>query len=309
MNFLKPKFWKTKNNLYSISLLPVTFIIIFLNFLRRKFIKPKKFNIPVICIGNIYIGGTGKTPLSILLANELKKIGRNPVIIKKFYKDQIDEQDLIKKKTGQIISDKNRSSAIRLAEQRFDLAILDDGFQDHKIKKDLNILCFNSEQLIGNGYTIPSGPLRESVKQICRSQIIVINGENSPKFENEIFKFNKTAKIFYSKYILQNLEKFKNKDILAIAGIGNPENFFNLLKKNGLKLKETIIYPDHYSFNQNEISGLVNKAKKNKCIVVTTEKDFMRLQKLKFENIYSCNVGLELTNKESFLNLVNKMYD
>ena len=109
MNFLKPKFWKTKNNLYSISLLPVTFIIIFLNFLRRKFIKPKKFNIPVICIGNIYIGGTGKTPLSILLANELKKIGRNPVIIKKFYKDQIDEQDLIKKKNGQNNSEKKRS--------------------------------------------------------------------------------------------------------------------------------------------------------------------------------------------------------
>ena len=98
MEIDKPKFWQNKKSFFSIILLPLTFLVLVAIFLKKKISNQKKFNIPVLCIGNIYIGGTGKTPLSMMIADELKNIGKKPVIIKKFYKNQNDEHLLIKKK-------------------------------------------------------------------------------------------------------------------------------------------------------------------------------------------------------------------
>ena len=226
MKIYKPFFWNKPNNIISLILLPITFLVLIFIVLKKKFTRTKKFKIPILCIGNIYIGGTGKTPLSIDLANELKSLGRKPVIIKKFYKDHEDEHLLIKKREIPLLSEKDRTRSIVLAEKNFDIAILDDGFQDYGIKKDLNILCFNNKQLIGNGYVFPSGPLRDSLSSIKKAQIAVINGENNFIFETKLKKINPDLKIFYSKYKLMNQEELKNKNILAFAGIGHPENFF-----------------------------------------------------------------------------------
>ena len=127
-------------------------------FQKKKIINEKTFEIPIICIGNIYIGGTGKTPTSILIAKELQKSGRNPVILRKFYKNHKDEYDLIKNKIKNLIISKNREKGILEAiRMNYDLVILDDGFQDNKIKKNFHIICFNQKQLIGNGRVIPAG--------------------------------------------------------------------------------------------------------------------------------------------------------
>ena len=137
-------------------------------------------------MGNIYIGGTGKTPSAIFLAHELKKIGKNPVIVKKYYKNQKDEQSLIKKYFNNLILNKKRSDAIYEAERKgFDSVILDDGFQDFNIKKDLNIICFNQNQLIGNGFILPSGPLRQSLNSLNDAEIILINGNKDVEFEKK----------------------------------------------------------------------------------------------------------------------------
>ena len=263
MEIDKPKFWQNKKSFFSIILLPLTFLVLVAIFLKKKISNQKKFNIPVLCIGNIYIGGTGKTPLSMMIADELKNIGKKPVIIKKFYKNQNDEHLLIKKKTISLISEKSRKNAINLAEKQYDLAILDDGFQDYGIKKDLSILCFHSEQLIGNGFVFPSGPLRENFNSIKRAQIIIINGQENLVFEKKIYNINANIQLFYSNYILNDYEKYKNTNILAIAGIGNPNNFFNLLLENGLKIKKTFAFPDHYEFNKKELSKIIDHAKKN----------------------------------------------
>ena len=163
MKINKPFFWSKPKNFITLILLPITFLILIFLFLKKIINKAKKFNIPVLCVGNIYIGGTGKTPLSLLIAEELKSQGKKPVIVKKFYKEHKDEHLLIKKRGVPLILEKDRADSLRLAEKEFDLAILDDGFQDYKIIKDLNVLCFHSNQLIGNGYIFPSGPLRESL--------------------------------------------------------------------------------------------------------------------------------------------------
>jgi len=309
MKIYKPFFWNKPNNIISLILLPITFLVLIFIVLKKNFTRTKKFKIPILCIGNIYIGGTGKTPLSIDIANELKSLGKKPVIIKKFYKDHEDEHLLIKKREIPLLSEKDRTRSIVLAEKNFDIAILDDGFQDYEIKKDLNILCFNNKQLIGNGYVFPSGPLRESLSSIKKAQIAVINGEKNLIFETKLKKINPDLKIFYSKYKLMNQEELKNKNILAFAGIGNPENFFDLLIENRLSVKKTIAFPDHYNFKRNEILEIIGQAKERNYTVLTTEKDFFRIKNFEFSEITSCKINLVISEKLKLMSLIKKLYD
>ena len=175
MKLIKPKFWNHKN-IISLSLLPLSLVVQLVIFLKKKFTKTVNFKIPIVCIGNVYVGGTGKTPLSILVSKELSKIGKKPVIIRKYYKEHKDEHSLIKENFDYLILNSNRTGAIQEAQNKdFEIAILDDGFQDYKIKKDLNIICFNS-YFEGNGFVIPAGPLRENLSPIKNAQIMIING-------------------------------------------------------------------------------------------------------------------------------------
>ena len=309
MKITKPNFWQKPRSFMSIILFPITFIVLIIIFIKKKIHKEIKFNIPVLCIGNIYVGGTGKTPLSIFLAKELKNLKIKPVIIKKFYKNHEDEHLLIKKKNIPLISNVRRDKAILLAENEFNLAILDDGFQDYKIVKNMSIICFHHKQLIGNGYVFPSGPLRESINSINRAQIAIINGDKNIKFESKLLKINSNIKIFYSKYKLINQEKFENKDILAFAGIGNPNNFFDLLSSEGLKIRHTISYPDHYNFQKEEILKIMKYAQKNKYTILTTEKDYLRIEKYKLPEINFCCIDLNIQKKEKLLKLIESIYD
>ena len=153
-----------------------------------------------------------------------------------------------------MILNNNRIQAIEEAEKNdFDVVILDDGFQDYSIKKNFNIICFHSNQSFGNGLVLPSGPLRESLVSLKRAHIVIINGNKNDILEKKILNISNNIKIYYSKYIPSNIEKFKNKKLLAFAGIGNPNNFFELLRENNLDVKKTISFPDHYHFNKLEL--------------------------------------------------------
>ena len=305
MKFYKPNFWKKKYyNIYSLILLPISIIIQFLYFIQKRIITPKKFNIPVICVGNIYIGGTGKTPLTLELYNILKSMNKNPAIVKKFYKNHYDEIELIKQNVGNLFLNSSRKKAMdEVQNKNFDVAILDDGYQDCSIKKDLKILCFNEKQLIGNGHTIPSGPLREKLSSIKKSQIVVINGNENKNFENKLKKIFKDINIFYSRYISEIPKEFNNKKFLAFAGIGNPENFFDTLREYGLNVTKSKIFPDHYSYKKNEIENLLDLANKNKLDLITTEKDHYRLKKLGF-NINYLTIKVQIEKKDKFEKLI-----
>ena len=302
MKLLKPKFWQHKFSFFSLILLPISLLVLFFINLKKLLISQKKFDISIICVGNIYIGGTGKTPLSLFIQKELKKLNKKPVIVKKFYANQQDEHLLIKNKTNSLIFNNNRSVALKEAiEGEFDVAILDDGFQDQTIKKDINILCFNEKQLIGNGLVIPSGPLRESFKSIKNAQIIVINGNKNYSFEKEIFAISKDIKIFYSKYYPIDIKNFKNKNLYAFAGIGNPENFFDLLVENNLKVKKKVSFPDHYEFSKKEVEKIIFEAKKDNLEIITTEKDYLRLKNFGFKKINYLKIKVELDQKDKLI--------
>ena len=305
----KPKYWDKKIGIISILLFPITIIVLITNFFKKKLTIAKKFNIPIICIGNIYVGGTGKTPTSIFLGNELKKLGRNPAILRKFYDAHADEYNLIKKYFNNLILNKSRLEGIKSKMHNFDSIILDDGFQDYTIKKNLNIICFNQNQMIGNGMVLPSGPLRESIYSLKRANIILINGERNIKFEDKIFKINKNLEFFYSTYKPINLGEFKNKKLLAIAGIGNPENFFNLIENNDLRIDEKIIFPDHYKISKTEMQKILKKAEVKNYQIIMTEKDFFKIEKYKLKNIKYLKILLEINEREKFLKRINDLYD
>ena len=186
MKLNKPKFWNKKNSFISFIFFPLSLFLQLILILLKKIKKKKKFKVPVICVGNIYIGGTGKTPLSLKIVEILKKLKIKTAIIKKSYVEHDDEFQLITSKQVALFKKPSRSMAIRDAiDNGFDCVVLDDGFQDSSIIKDLNILCFNEKQLIGNGMTLPSGPLREPFSSVKRSQIVVINGKKNDQFEKK----------------------------------------------------------------------------------------------------------------------------
>ena len=236
-------------------------------------------------------------------------MGKKPTIIKKFYKEHQDEHELIKNNFNSLILNKKRSKAIDEAVQKnFDTVILDDGFQDYRINKDISILCFNQNQLIGNGRVIPAGPLRESFSSIKNAQIIIINGEKNLNFERKILKENSNLSIFYIKYKPQNIEELRKKKIIAVAGIGNPINFFNLLSDYKFKIDKTIAFPDHYQFSKSEILDILNDAKKNDCQVLLTEKDYYKIQKYDLKEVKFLKVELEIDDKLNFIKKINKIY-
>ena len=310
MKFNKPKFWDDKNSIISILLFPVSLITLFIIFLRKKIIKTIKFDIPIICIGNIYVGGTGKTPAAIFLANELLRLGKNPVILRKFYQSHSDEHAFIKNQFENLILCNNRIEGIRKAKQfNYDTVILDDGFQDCRIKKSINILCFNERQLVGNGRLIPSGPLRDNLNSLKEADIILINGSKNENFEKKILEINKNLKIFYSSYEPKNIDDFKNKKLLAIAGIGNPSNFFELLEKHNLNIEDKLIFPDHYQFNQIEINKIIEQSEKKQCQIVMTEKDYFKVKHFNIQKSGYLEVSLKINDKKDFINILNSIYE
>jgi len=308
MNFFKPKFWnKNQIAFFSILLFPIALLIKFLIFFKAALTKKHASSIPIICIGNIYLGGTGKTPLCIEIFSILKNLNMNPAFIRKEYNLFQDEVDL-QKSVGPVYLNKKRIVAVRDAEKNnVNVSILDDGFQDLSIKKDLSIICFNEKQWIGNGLTIPSGPLREDLSSLKRADCVIINGKKNRNIENKIFSNNDKIKIFYSSYKPQNIEEFQNKKIVAFAGIGNPENFFDLLLDNKLDIAETIKFPDHHKYSEKELKNLLNKIKDNNYILLTTEKDYFRISENHKKNIKCLKIKIEIENKNQFIDEIKRI--
>ena len=307
MQFKKPTFWDyPKITLWSIILFPFSIIylgIIWITRILAIFKTHKKPTIPVICVGNIYLGGTGKTPLVKEIFNISKSLGKNPAFIKKHY-DYLSDEIKMLRETGETYTSNKRHTSIFLSIfNNHDVAILDDGFQDFSIKPDFSILCFNSKQMVGNGFVIPSGPLREKLNAIIRANCIIINGQKNLEFEKKLYKNmgNKKLHIFYSKYKIKNIEKFKNKEITAFAGIGNPSNFFDLLRENNLKIKETYSFPDHHNYSEKDFKKII---KDNSTKIITTEKDYYRMNDDQKRNCDYVEVELEIDNKDKFKELI-----
>jgi tetraacyldisaccharide 4'-kinase len=298
MSRVKPKFWETKNFI-SYILYPLSIITYLINNVKKFSIR-KNFKIKTICIGNIFLGGTGKTSLAIEI-NQLLRKKFKIVFIKKNYENQLDEINLLNNK-GKIISSNSRENALLTAvNKKYQLAILDDGLQQKNINYDLKIACFNSEYAIGNEYMLPAGPLRENFNEVKNYDLIFLNGEKkNNKLLFKLKSINKKLKIFEGKYKPLNLKNFDLREkYLMFCGIGNPHEFERTLIKYKFNIGKKIIYPDHYKLTNIDLKKLVDKAKKENLVLVTTEKDFFRLNKTQRKNIKFLKIELEIKDKKN----------
>ena len=299
MKLIKPHFWETKNYI-SFTLYPLSVITYLINITKKLSIK-KNFEIKTICIGNIFLGGTGKTSLAIEV-NELLKKKFKTVFIKKNYENQSDEINLLNNKGNIISSDDRESALLSAVKKKYQVAILDDGLQQKNINYDLKIVCFNSENALGNEYMLPAGPLRENINEINNYDCIFLNGEKkNTKLLSKLKSINKNIKIFEGKYRPLNLKSFNlKKKYLMFCGIGNPHEFEQTLIKYKFNICEKIIYPDHHKLTKIELKKLKDKAKNENFILITTEKDFFRLNKIERKNIKFLKINLEIKDKKNF---------
>ena len=303
MKIIKPLYLNDKN-LISYLLNPFTIFTNLINFIKSFLIK-KKYKIKTICVGNIYIGGTGKTSLCIQINKILKNRFRT-VFIKKRYLDQLDERKMLETH-GKVISAENRGISLGKAEaKKFNLAILDDGLQDKRIDYDISIACFNSTYGIGNGYLLPAGPLREKLKTLKKySAIFLIGEKKNIKLSSKLKKFNN--KIFYSNYVPINLKNFdRKKKYLYFCGIGNPEEFENTLIKYKFKISKKFIFPDHHNYSNEDLKKIKKIALKDKLEIITTEKDYKRINNNSKKNIKYLKVKLQIENLKKFSNFLKE---
>jgi tetraacyldisaccharide 4'-kinase len=307
MIFKKPKFWdKNKDlNFFAYLLLPFTIPIRLSNIFSNFFNKYKAEKIITICIGNIYLGGTGKTPTVIKLFEILKKLNFRVVVGKKFYKSHLDEIALLKKKTKLLLGESRLQIIKKAIKSRNKLVIFDDGLQDKKIDYNLKIACFDAINSIGNGFIIPSGPLRESLNSLKRFDAVFIKNIEGKNYDliSIIKKINPKIKIFNSEYIIKNLKKFNlSKNYMIFSGIGNPKSFEKLLKKNKFNIVNEINFTDHYNYKNDDILKIIEKSKKLKAKIITTEKDYVKIPKIYQKKMDYISIDLKI---EKIKNLIN----
>ena len=309
MNLKKPTFWDSpKTNFISYLLIPFSLPIILRNFLFKFIKKEKSPNIKTICVGNIYLGGTGKTPLTIKIYEILKKLDNKVATVKKNHSNQKDEQILLKQKTSLIIA-KSRKNAIQQGiNQSYDILVFDDGLQETKIDFDIKLVCFKSKNWIGNGRLLPAGPMREKISSLKRFDAVFLNGNSSnfEKIENQIKKINSNIKIFRTLYKISNIQKYDlNSKYLIFSGIGNPSDFKDILLENKFDVTREMVFPDHYDYDLNDFEKIQNSARNKNLKILTTEKDYMKIPDKFKKEIDFLTIDLIIQNEDKLIELLN----
>lgn len=282
-----PEFWNRQNFLSNL-LQPLSTIYAAATAWRLKSHTPYKSEYPVICIGNLTAGGTGKTPVSLSIADLLHRMGKNPYFITRGYggslhnvvvnrqihtPQQVGDEPLLLAEVAPTVVNPDRAAAAKLAaEKGADCLVMDDGFQNPTLHKDISFLVFDGNYGIGNGRVIPAGPLREPFNAgIQRAQAAIILGEDKTNISAQI-----KLPVFYGK-VIEEKPQTSNRRILAFAGIGHPEKFYASLKKCGFTIVKTFNYPDHYFYTRSDLSSLIDFAQKNNLDIYTTSKDFVKI--------------------------------
>jgi tetraacyldisaccharide 4'-kinase len=256
---------------------------------RAGAVTPYRAAVPVVCVGNLTAGGTGKTPIALALASALAARGIAPVFLSRGYGGRIqgpravdpahhsaaevgDEPLLLARAHPTIVSrdrPQGAEAACRLGAQ---VIIMDDGFQNPSLVKDLSLVVIDAAMGFGNGLVLPAGPLREPVARgLARADAIVLLGEGSPRLSD----FAKPVLRARLRPDPAMAETLRGQTILAFAGIGRPAKFFETLVALGATLAEAVCFPDHHVYAEAEIAAL--KARARGRPLVTTEKDLVRL--------------------------------
>ena len=314
-----PSFWFKKNHILSTILSPLAYIYYHGHLLKRCLEKEIRIKTPTICIGNLSVGGSGKTSVTIAVRKLLSENYKNIFVLSRGYKSlsrkpkivsnhdtakEVGDEACVHKMYGKICIARNRKEGALLCEKLMsDLIILDDGFQSKNIEKDISIIVFESDRMFGNQKLLPAGPLREKIEDgIKRADAIIYIKNDNKKMH---LKFPKSLPIFFAyKKIL--FKKKPKRNIFAFCGLGNPENFFKSLENLGLVISKKKVFPDHHYFNNSEIEKLIKISETENVDLVTTLKDFVKIDEKYQNKIIVADLDINFKNKDKFLKFLNK---
>lgn len=264
---------------------------------KARHAMPYRPRASVICVGNLTAGGSGKTPVTIAIARTLAARGLRPVILSRGYRGRIrgpafvdpeansavdtGDEPLLLARAAPVIVARNRAHGAQLADaEGFDAIVMDDGHQNFGVAKDLSIVVVDAETGFGNSRVLPAGPLRESVAQgLARAGAVILAGDGMPPlpgFDGPVLRAH---------LVPGDTEGLQGKQVVAFAGIGRPQKFFDTLQALGVTIIEACRYADHHVYTASDIARLKAKARGRGAMLITTEKDFVRLAPLQRENI------------------------
>jgi tetraacyldisaccharide 4'-kinase len=302
-------------------------------------LRSKKLPLQVVSVGNLTVGGTGKTPVVIQIAGLLQMHGRKPLVLSRGYgradasravivsdgassimdaRSGGDEPALIALRLPGVPvvagSDRYQAGMFAIERLRPDVIVLDDGFQHLRLSRDRNILLIDASDPFGNRKLFPAGILREPLEAMQRADIVILTRADSA---GDLEALKRTiiahtpARIFTARHAPRSLvnvasgeerplASLRGMPVLAFAGIARPDSFASLLKDLGAEVRAVVGYPDHYQYTPADLTGLVQRAKEQGAMLVTTEKDGVRFKDMASEGIWTLRIDLEVLEKQEW---------
>ena len=310
-----PTYWKNKN-IISLLLWPFGCLYGLATATRLLLKTPHKVDAKVICVGNLTAGGTGKTPVSISLAKILQQNGQNPYFVSRGYGGKLkglqvmpdihnaadvgDEPLLLAGQAPVIINPDRYAGALMAEQEGANYIIMDDGFQNPSLYKDISFVVIDGNIGLGNGFCIPAGPLREFKDLgLHRASAIMLIGEDThdlaasfgklPVFKGRIKPVSPSPLTY---------------DVVAFAGIGRPEKFYQSLSGCGFNIVETRDFPDHHFYTEDELNQLIALGKRHKAPVYTTAKDFVKIPPRLQSKFKVLEIAIEWENPSELANFI-----
>jgi tetraacyldisaccharide 4'-kinase len=287
-----PSFWD-KGGLAPALLAPAACLYDLAGRIERRAAKPERVKAAVVCVGNLVAGGAGKTPVAMSIAQRLTAMNRHPHVLTRGYggrsagplrvdrtrhtAEDVGDEPLLLARIAPTWVARARVKGAQLAvDLGADVIVMDDGLQNASLVKDLSLVVVDGGYGFGNGRVMPAGPLRETIDAgLARCDAVVLVGTDARGVERTVAGRKPMLRARLRSTI--GTEDISGRDVLAFAGIGRPQKFFDTLEEIGARVVGAESFADHHAYTADEVMALVEAASLREAIVVTTEKDAVRL--------------------------------
>ena len=291
----EPAFWYARPSFSSLLLAPIA-AIYGAAAGPRMARQGARAAIPVICVGNYHLGGAGKTPTTLRLAEMLRALGGTPFVVSRGYGGSVpgaggvcghsateigDEPKMMARHVPVIVARDRVAGAELARDEGASMVLLDDGFQNPALEKDASVIVIDAVRGLGNGCVFPAGPLRAPLSiQVARTNALVVIGEGNAANDVAQGVVQRGGLVLRAAFVPAEaaVAQLQGKRVLAFAGIGDPARFFATLKAHGIKVASQRVFADHHPFTTEDIESLVREAQAGALTLVTTEKDIARIE-------------------------------
>lgn len=292
----EPRFWYGSPSLMSWLLWPAS--AIYGAVAARRMARPGTHaGVPVICVGNYHLGGAGKTPVTLALAEMLHAMGERPVVVSRGYGGSLegpvevdarrhmaaevgDEPLMMAERVPVVVARDRVAGAVLARASSASVVLLDDGLQNPALIKDITLAVVDGTRALGNRRVFPAGPLRAPLApQLARTDVMIVVGAGCSADDLTRAMTARGALVLRANFVAdaRSVERLQERRVLAFAGIGDPERFFATLRANAIDVAETRAFADHHAYAPYEISALRARAMEQGFTLVTTEKDMARI--------------------------------